>query len=543
MPSSRSPSESGESIRRLQIAPSSIRFVALPISTTTKPDKSGEIMHVLCGVAGCGIIWGMLTEGLTFDDVLLQPQYTEVLPSEVDVGTAFGKRFAMQLPMLSASMDTVTESQMAISMAQAGGLGVIHKNLPADVQASELEKVKRFESGVVYKPMTITDDVSVSQVLEVKKQHGFSGLPVLDKQGKVKGIVTNRDLRFETQLKRPVAEVMTPLKKLISVKPGFKISEVKALLQQHRIERIVVIDDDGKLAGLVTVRDILNTKLHPQANKDHKGRLRAGAAVGVGDDARADLLVEAGVDCLVVDSAHGHSKRVLEAVAKIKKRYGKQTLVVGGNVATTKGALALVDAGADVVKVGIGPGSICTTRIISGVGVPQVSAIQNVVAAVAKRGKNKIGIIADGGMRYSGDIAKAIAAGADAVMVGSLLSGTEETPGEIELYQGRSYKRYRGMGSLGAMRRGGGDRYSQDAHDSGKFVPEGVEGRVPYKGKVADVLFQLVGGLRAAMGYVGSANIPAFKKRAVFVRISTAGLRESHVHDVDITREAPNYQI
>ena len=487
-----------------------------------------------------------MDEMLTFDDVLLKPQYTDVLPSEVRIDTALARKFLLATPILSAAMDTVTESKMAISMAQEGGLGVIHKNLSPAEQAAELEKVKRFEGGIVHNPMTVLDNMTVRQALEIKDKHGFSGLPVVNAKGKVRGIVTNRDLRFETRFNRPITELMTPAKNLVSVRPGFRLSDVKALLHKHKIERLVILDDDGRLRGLVTVRDILNTQLRPNASKDAKGRLRAAAAIGVDDAARADVLVEAGVDALVVDSAHGHSRRVLESLAALRRRYGSAgggaPLLVGGNVATAEGARALADAGADVVKVGIGPGSICTTRIIAGIGVPQVSAIMSVVAALARR-RRRPSVVADGGLRYSGDVAKAIAAGADAVMVGSLLSGTEESPGDIELYQGRAYKRYRGMGSLGAMRRGGGERYGQMADDRDKLVPEGVEGRVPYKGKVAEVLFQLVGGLRASMGYVGGRDIAAFKARAVFARISNAGLRESHVHDVDITREAPNYQV
>lgn len=481
-----------------------------------------------------------MRESLTFDDVLLEPAYSEVLPAEVRVETALARQFPLAMPLLSAAMDTVTESTMGIAIAQYGGLGVIHKNLSAQAQADEVERVKRFESGVVYKPVTIGVDVTVADTLAVKEKYGISGLPVVDAKGIVQGIVTNRDLRFETRMSRPIAEVMTPREQLISVRPGYKMREVKALMQQHRLERVVIADARGKLRGLITVKDILRGEQFPDASKDSKGRLRAAAAVGVRDDERAAALVEAGADALVVDSAHGHSRAVLDAVARLRKAHPDR-LLIAGNIATAAGARALVKAGADVVKVGIGPGSICTTRVVAGVGVPQISAIQEVAAALKN---SKAALIADGGMRYSGDIAKAIVAGADAVMVGSMLAGSEETPGEIELYQGRAYKRYRGMGSLAAMRRGSGERYFQNAgaQGGGKLVPEGIEGRVPFKGKVGEVLHQLVGGLRAAMGYTGAADIAALRNTKL-VRITNAGMRESHVHDVEITREAPNYQV
>ncbi|MCH9705669.1 MAG: IMP dehydrogenase [Proteobacteria bacterium] len=480
-----------------------------------------------------------MRECFTFDDVLLEPRYSSVLPAAVDVNTSLARGFPLALPILSAAMDTVTESKMAIAIAQAGGLGVIHKNLSPENQADELEKVKRFESGIVYKPLTVTIDKTVADVRAIQEKHGFSGVPVVDTKNRVQGIVTNRDVRFETRMSRPLSEIMTPKEKLITVAPGFKLRAVKALLQKHRIERVVIIDAKGVLRGLMTVKDILRSEQFPHASKDKKGRLRAAAAVGVNDLQRAMLLVEAGADALVLDSAHGHSLGVLEGVAELRRAFPK-LLLIAGNVATTAGASALVEAGADVLKVGIGPGSICTTRVVAGVGVPQITAIQQVAAI--KKSKKKIKIIADGGMRYSGDIAKAIAVGADVVMVGGMLAGTEETPGEIELYQGRAYKRYRGMGSVAAMRRGSSERYFQDNNNVSKMVPEGVEGRVPFKGKVNDVLHQLVGGLRASMGYVGAPDIPALQK-AKLLRITNAGMRESHVHDVEITREAPNYQV
>lgn len=479
-----------------------------------------------------------MRECLTFDDVLLQPGYSEVLPAQARVETALARRFSLALPVLSAAMDTVTEAKMAIAIAQSGGLGIIHKNLTPEAQAGEVERVKRFESGVVYKPVTVGAEMTVADALAIKKEYGFSGLPVVDAKGIVQGIVTNRDLRFESNMSRPLAEVMTPREKLITVRPTFKLEEVKALMHQHRLERVVVTDAKGALRGLMTVKDILRREKFPDASKDAKGRLRAAAAVGVADAARAALLVEAGADALVVDSAHGHSRGVLAAVAQLRRAH-PDVLLVAGNIATGAAARAMAKAGADVVKVGIGPGSICTTRVVAGVGVPQVSAIQEVAAALKK---SKVKIIADGGMRYSGDIAKALAAGADAVMVGSMLAGSEEAPGEIELYQGRAYKKYRGMGSLAAMRHGSGERYFQDGSPAAKMVPEGIEGRVPYKGKVRDVLHQLIGGLRAAMGYVGAADLAALKQ-VTLIGITSAGMKESHVHDVEITREAPNYQV
>ena len=479
-----------------------------------------------------------MREFLTFDDVLLEPQYSEVLPAEVKVETALSPRFPLAIPVLSAAMDTVTESKMAIAMAQSGGLGVIHKNLTAEQQAVEVEKVKRFESGIVSNPVVVGPDMTVAQALAIKQKYGFSGLPVVDDNNAVVGIVTNRDLRFEIRRNRPLREIMTPAEKLITVRPGFKQREVKSLLHKHRIERLIVVDAAGCLRGLVTVKDILRSEMFPNASKDAKGRLRTAAAVGVHDEQRAAMLVEAGVDMLVVDSAHGHSKGVLNAVTAFKKRFPKIPLMAG-NTATAAGARALAQAGADILKVGIGPGSICTTRIVAGVGVPQIGAIQAVRAAFRR---NPPAIVADGGLRYSGDIAKAIVAGASAVMIGGMLAGTEEAPGEIELYQGRAYKRYRGMGSLSAMRRGSSARYFQDNAPTEKLVPEGVEGRVPYKGRTSDLLHQLTGGLRAAMGYIGAADINAMRK-VPLIRVTNAGMRESHVHDVEITREAPNYQV
>ncbi len=480
----------------------------------------------------------MKNSELTFDDILLTPAYSDILPKDVSVRTSLHEDFSLAVPVLSAAMDTVTEANMAITLAQFGGLGVIHKNMSAQTQAQEVEKVKRFESGVVVSPITVSQRMTVGEVQEIKNKYGFSGLPVVDKNNIVQGIITNRDLRFEDKMSRPVGELMTPLAKLVTVRPGFSMRAVKGLLHEHRIERIVIMDAKGVLRGLVTVKDIVRAETFPHASKDSKKQLRTAAAVGVGDEERAGLLLEAGVDALVVDSAHGHSKGVIESVTRLRKMRLSGTLIIAGNIATPEGARALAIAGANVVKVGIGPGSICTTRMVAGVGVPQFSAIQAAAKACSKRG---VRIIADGGLRYSGDIAKAIAAGADAVMIGGMLAGTDESPGEIELYQGRAYKRYRGMGSLAAMRRGGGGRYAQADVQTDKLVPEGVEGRVAYKGKVADVLYQLTGGLRAAMGYIGAADL-SLLKNAKYSQVSAASVRESHVHDVQITHEAPNYQ-
>ncbi|WP_415035298.1 IMP dehydrogenase [Azonexus sp.] len=484
----------------------------------------------------------LLQKALTFDDVLLVPAHSQILPRDVSLSTRLSRNITLNLPLLSAAMDTVTEGRLAIALAQEGGIGIIHKNLPARAQAAEVAKVKRHESGILKDPITVLPTMTVRDVLEITRQHKFSGMPVVDRDNRVLGIVTNRDLRFETNLDQLVKAIMTPKKRLVTVKEGAAIEEAKELIRQHRLERVLVVDDDFKLRGLITVKDILKSTEHPLANKDSAGRLRAGAAVGVGagTEERVELLVEAGVDVVVVDTAHGHSQGVLDRVRWVKKNY-PQVEVIGGNIATAEAAKALVDCGADGVKVGIGPGSICTTRIVAGVGVPQITAIHNVSEALKGTG---VPMIADGGIRYSGDIAKAIAAGADTVMLGGLLAGTEEAPGEVELFQGRSYKSYRGMGSLGAMQAGSSDRYFQENNANvDKYVPEGIEGRVPYKGPVLAVIHQLMGGLRSAMGYLGCATIAEMHARAGFVEITSAGMRESHVHDVQITKEAPNYHL
>ena len=484
----------------------------------------------------------ILQKALTFDDVLLVPAYSGILPRDVSLKTRLTRDISLNMPVVSAAMDTVTEAPMAIAMAQEGGIGIIHKNLTPEQQAAEVAKVKRHESGVVKDPITINPGMSVRDVLEITHRYRISGLPVVDKAGKVVGIVTNRDLRFETNLDQRVRDIMTPRKKLVTVKEGAAKEEVMGLLHRHRLERLVVVNDDFELKGLITVKDISKSSEHPKANKDSQGRLLVGAAVGVGPDneERIAALAEAGVDVIVVDTAHGHSQGVLDRVKWAKVRY-PNVQVIGGNIATAEAALALVDHGADGVKVGIGPGSICTTRIVAGVGVPQITAVANVAAALMEAG---VPLIADGGIRYSGDIAKAIAAGGHCVMLGGLLAGTEEAPGEIELYQGRSYKSYRGMGSLGAMQKGSKDRYFQDNEaNADKLVPEGIEGRVPYKGSVLSVLHQLMGGLRSSMGYTGAGSIPRFHETAQFVEITGAGIKESHVHDVQITKEAPNYHV
>jgi IMP dehydrogenase len=482
-------------------------------------------------------------EALTFDDVLLRPGHSEVMPSGVDIKSRLTKAIHLNLPIVSSAMDTVTESRLAIAMAQAGGIGVIHRNLEPEEQAEEVRRVKRYESGMVVNPITIFPDETLSDALALMKRHGISGIPVVErgpsgKPAKLVGILTNRDVRFADNPHQPVSELMT--KKVITVREGVSQDEARRLLHQHRIEKLLVVDDDYRCVGLVTVKDMEKATLHPTACKDAEGRLRVAAASTVGDKGydRAMMLIDAGVDCVVVDTAHGHSQHVLDQVARIK-RFTNKVSIIAGNVATSEGAKALIDAGADAIKVGIGPGSICTTRIVAGVGVPQLTAILE--AAEAAR-KADVPVIGDGGIKYSGDLAKAIAAGADCVMIGSLLAGTEESPGETFLYQGRSFKSYRGMGSVGAMARGSADRYfQQDIKDSLKLVPEGIEGQVPYKGPVSNVLHQLAGGLRAAMGYVGAPTVRDFQQRAQFVRISGAGLRESHVHDVAITRESPNY--
>ncbi|OGA48604.1 MAG: IMP dehydrogenase [Betaproteobacteria bacterium RIFCSPLOWO2_12_FULL_62_58] len=485
----------------------------------------------------------VVQKALTFDDVLLVPAHSTVLPREVSLKARFTRNIALNIPVASAAMDTVTEARLAIAIAQEGGIGIIHKNMSPKTQAAEVSKVKRFESGVVKDPITITQNMTVRDVLNITNQHKISGLPVVSSSGKVVGIVTNRDLRFETQLDQPVKNIMTPRERLVTVREGATREEAMQLMHKHRLERVLVINKNFELRGLITVKDIQKSTEHPNACKDRLGRLRVGAAIGVGEstEERAEALIEAGVDVIVVDTAHGHSRGVLARVKWVKRNYPK-TQVIGGNIATATAAKALVDSGADGVKVGIGPGSICTTRVVAGVGVPQITAVANVAKALAKTG---VPLIADGGIRYSGDIAKAIAAGAHAVMIGGLFAGTEESPGETELYQGRSYKAYRGMGSLGAMQQGSADRYFQevDEHDTEKLVPEGVEGRVPYKGGLVPLVHQLMGGLRASMGYLGCATIDEVHRNAEFVEVTTAGIRESHVHDVQIIKEAPNYRI
>jgi IMP dehydrogenase len=480
----------------------------------------------------------VIQKALTFDDVLLIPAHSRVLPRDVSLKTRLTRKLELNLPLVSAAMDTVTEARLAIAIAQEGGIGIIHKNLPPRAQAAEVAKVKRFESGVLRDPMTIPPDMPVREVIALQRERKISGFPVV-KNGTVIGIVTNRDLRFETRLDQPVQAIMTPQDKLVTVREGTSRQEAMQLMHRHRLERVLVVGERFELKGLVTVQDILKESEHPSACKDTHGKLRVGAAVGVGEgtEERVAALVEAGADVLVVDTAHGHAQGVLNRVAWIKKNFPVE--VVGGNVGTADGARALVDHGADGVKVGIGPGSICTTRIVAGVGVPQITAIQNVAGAL-----KDVPLIADGGVRYSGDVAKAIAAGAHSVMLGSLFAGTDESPGDIELYQGRSYKAYRGMGSLGAMQKGAADRYFQDSEmNVDKLVPEGVEGRVPYKGSAIWVIQQLAGGLRASMGYTGCATLDEFRTRTQFVEITPAGIRESHVHDVQIVKEAPNYRV
>ncbi|MEJ8837284.1 IMP dehydrogenase [Ramlibacter sp. AN1133] len=485
----------------------------------------------------------LLGKALTFDDVLLVPAFSQVLPKDTSLATQFSRNIHLNLPLVSAAMDTVTEARLAIAIAQEGGIGIVHKNLTPQQQAAEVARVKRYESGVLRDPVVITPQHTVRQVMALQEQLGISGFPVLD-AGKVVGIVTGRDLRFETRYEVPVSQIMTPRDKLITVREGTSLVDAKALLNKHRLERLLVINDAFELKGLITVKDITKQTSFPSAARDASGRLRVGAAVGVGEgtEERVECLVRAGVDVVVVDTAHGHSKGVIDRVRWVKQNY-PQVDVVGGNIATGSAARALVEAGADAVKVGIGPGSICTTRIVAGVGVPQITAIDNVATALAGSG---VPLIADGGIRYSGDIAKAIAAGASTVMMGGMFAGTEEAPGEIVLYQGRSYKSYRGMGSIGAMQQGSADRYFQEATSANpntdKLVPEGIEGRVPYKGSMVTIVYQLSGGVRAAMGYCGCASIEDLRQRAEFVQITAAGMRESHVHDVQITKEAPNYR-
>jgi IMP dehydrogenase len=483
----------------------------------------------------------VIQKALTFDDVLLVPAHSTVLPREVSLATRLTRTIQLNIPLLSAAMDTVTESRLAIALAQEGGMGIVHKNMSPKAQAAEVAKVKRFESGVVKDPITISPAMTVREVLEITRKHRISGLPVLDGR-RVVGIVTNRDLRFEENLDQPVKNIMTPRDKLITVKEGASLDEARSLMHRHRLERVLVINGDWELRGLMTVKDILKSSEHPNACKDQLGRLRVGAAVGVGEgtEERVEALVEAGADVIVVDTAHGHAQGVLDRVKWVKKTFPNMQ-VVGGNIATRDAARALVDHGADGVKVGIGPGSICTTRIVAGVGVPQITAIQHVAEALKDCG---VPCIADGGIRFSGDIAKAVAAGASSVMLGSLFAGSEEAPGEIELFQGRSYKSYRGMGSIGAMQKGSSDRYFQDAEmNADKLVPEGVEGRIPYKGPATAIITQLMGGLRASMGYTGCRTVEEMRSKTDFVEITSAGMRESHVHDVQITKEAPNYHV
>ncbi len=480
-----------------------------------------------------------IPEALTFDDVLLMPAESAVLPAEVDVSTSLTSDISLNIPIISAAMDTVTESSMAIAMAQSGGMGVIHRNMPTEEQAREVERVKRFESGLVLNPITVSPEMTIGELREMKSRYGFSGFPVVNGGGRLAGIITNRDIRFVEDDSTKVSEMMT--NDIVTVGQDYDPKEAKMLLQKHRIEKIVVIDGDGNCAGMITVRDIQRTRDHPVSCKDDQGRLRVAAATGTGENgvSRALALLDAGADAIVIDTAHGHSHGVIDTVGKLRSKAPGAT-IIAGNIATGAAANALIDAGANAVKVGIGPGSICTTRIVSGVGVPQLTAVQSVVEACKARG---VPVIADGGIKYSGDIAKAIASGADCVMIGSLLAGTDESPGETILYQGRSYKVYRGMGSVGAMSKGAHDRYFQSEQgDTRKYVPEGIEGRVPARGPVENVIHQLVGGLRSSMGYTGNGSIPEMKAGCDFVRITNAGLSESHVHDVEITREAPNYR-
>ncbi|MFZ2123206.1 MAG: IMP dehydrogenase [Rhodoferax sp.] len=486
----------------------------------------------------------LIGKALTFDDVLLVPAYSQVLPKDTSLATRFTRNIALNLPLVSAAMDTVTESRLAIAIAQEGGIGIVHKNMTAQQQAAKVAKVKRYESGVLRDPVVITPQHTVRQVMELSAQLGVSGFPVCDGGNKVVGLVTGRDLRFETRLDLPVSHIMTPREKLVTVPDGTTITQAKVLLNQYKIERLLVVNDAFELKGLITVKDITKQTSFPNAARDAQGKLRVGAAVGVGEgtEERVELLARAGVDAIVVDTAHGHSKGVLDRVRWVKQNF-PHVEVIGGNIATGAAALALVDAGADAVKVGIGPGSICTTRIVAGVGVPQIMAIDSVATALKGSG---VPLIADGGIRFSGDISKAIAAGASTVMMGGMFAGTEEAPGEVILFQGRSYKSYRGMGSIGAMQQGSADRYFQESStgnpNADKLVPEGIEGRVPYKGSMVAIIYQMSGGLRASMGYCGCATIEEMQDKAEFVEITTAGIRESHVHDVQITKEAPNYR-
>ena len=475
-------------------------------------------------------------KALTFEDVLLVPQYSNVLPKDVNLKTRFTRNVELNIPLVSAAMDTVTESRAAIAIARLGGIGVIHKNMDIESQAKEVEKVKKSESGIIIDPVKVFPDDTIAKALKIMADYKISGVPVVDRNGKLVGILTNRDLRFEKNTNRYVKDLMTKMP-LVTAKEGISLDSAEDILHEHKIEKLPIIDDEGYLKGLITIKDIQKKKTYPNANKDKFGRLRVAAAVGVGNGVeRAAALVGAGVDVIVVDSAHGHSQGILDVVKAIKDRFDVD--VVGGNVATADATRALIQAGADAVKVGIGPGSICTTRIVAGVGVPQISAIDECAAEGAKYG---VPIIADGGIKYSGDIAKALAVGASSIMIGSLLAGTEESPGESIMYQGRKYKSYRGMGSIGAMQKGSNDRYFQEGTAADKLVPEGIEGMVPYRGRISDVVHQLIGGLRASMGYCGAKDIPTFWEKAEFVEITSAGLKESHVHDVTITKEAPNY--
>lgn len=482
----------------------------------------------------------ILAEALTYDDVSLVPAHSTVLPKDVDLRTRLTRDLHLKLPIVSAAMDTVTESRLAIAMAQLGGIGIIHKNMTVEQQAAQVAKVKKFESGVIRDPFTVTPETTIRDVLALTRAHNISGVPVVDTNGQLAGIVTHRDMRFETELDDPVRHIMTKKDRLVTVKEGAASEEVIKLLHTNRIEKVLVVNDDFQLRGLITVKDIQKKSDNPNAAKDASTRLMVGAAVGVGGETeqRVEALVAAGVDVIIVDTAHGHSQGVIDRVAWVKKTY-PQVQVIGGNIVTGDAALALMDAGADAVKVGVGPGSICTTRVVAGVGVPQVTAVSMVADAL----QDRIPLIADGGIRYSGDIGKALAAGASTVMIGGLFAGTEESPGETELFQGRSYKSYRGMGSLAAMEKGSKDRYFQDASDANKLVPEGIEGRVPYRGPVGGIVHQLIGGLRATMGYVGCGTIEEMRSKPQFVKITGAGQRESHVHDVQITKEPPNYRM
>ena len=473
----------------------------------------------------------------TFDDVLLVPKYSQVLPKEVDTTTRLTKNISLNVPVVSAAMDSVTEHKAAIAMARLGGIGIIHKNMDEDVQAKEIKKVKKSESGLIIDPITITATATLKEVVDVMQESGVSGLPVINKHNKLLGILTNRDLRFEKDLSKKADKIMTKMP-LITAKKGITLDEAAELMHQNKIEKLPIVDDEGYLKGLMTIKDIRRRQEFPNANKDNFGRLRVGGAIGVNQLNRAKKLVNAGVDVLVLDSAHGHSKGIIQTIKDIKKEFAVD--IIAGNVATKEAVIALIEAGADGVKVGIGPGSICTTRIVAGVGVPQISAIDECYEVAKEHG---VPIIADGGIKYSGDFAKALAVGAESVMVGSLLAGTEESPGETIMYQGRQYKNYRGMGSIGAMQKGSTDRYFQEGTATEKLVPEGIEGRVPYRGKIATIIHQLIGGLRSSMGYLGASNLQEYRKNAEFVEITSAGLKESHVHDVIITKEAPNYHI